>query len=181
MWCMATYSNTGAPALICSHFKNERLRSADLGGSWEVTALISANMCSAICCTVYAFNDLEHKNWTAGSLLTGELYSFTIWANTDESTVLLNSECVVSPSKTVLPIAPPSSGLTTVNHCVHTHRQVAKNVISIFLRKEESLCMLNNDVTEYKSLFKSTFSIIRLTIKKMKAIFILNVNSTLLW
>lgn len=33
--------------------------------------------------------------------------------------------CVVSPSKTELPIAPPSSSLTTVNHCVHTHSHYA--------------------------------------------------------
>lgn len=43
----------GASALICFHFRNERLRSADLGGSWKVTAVISANMVSAAYCTVY--------------------------------------------------------------------------------------------------------------------------------
>lgn len=125
--------------------------------TWEAaekSLLLFQQTCVVPYVVQYNIYDLEHYR----SLLTGELYSFTIWANTDKSTVLLNSECVVSPSKTVLPIAPPSSGLTTVNHCVHTHRQFAKSVISIFLRKEESLCMLNNDVTEYKSLFKSTFS-----------------------
>lgn len=56
----------GAPALIYFHFKNQRLRSADLGGSWKVIAVMSANMWSTVYCTVYTHNAKEHKNWTAG-------------------------------------------------------------------------------------------------------------------
>lgn len=49
----------GGTSLIYFHFKNQSLTSADLGGSWEVIAVISANMGKY--CILYSIH-IEHKN-----------------------------------------------------------------------------------------------------------------------
>lgn len=99
----------------------------------EKSLLFFQQTCVVPCVVQY----IHIKIWNIKTELQGcyLLESFTLlWfgANTDESTVLFNSGCVVSASKTVLPIAPPSSSLTTVNHCVHTHGQVAKMFLFLY-------------------------------------------------
>lgn len=46
------YSSTGALALIYLHFRNERLTSTELWGSWKGTAVISANRETTVQCIV---------------------------------------------------------------------------------------------------------------------------------
>lgn len=89
--------------------------------TWEQTedALVSADVSSTVYRTVYTWQHIYIHVYIHNNL-AAYLRALHLWF-TDAS----SPECSFTQSLvSVLPIAPPSSSLTTVNHCVHTQPQV---------------------------------------------------------